>query len=161
MKQNGVDLYAISVQNEPDMDFTYWTPQEVVDFVKQYGAQIRETGVRLMSPEACGTPPEYTDPIINDAEAFAQTDIIAGHLYQGFTDLDNGYVKNRHDYICGLYPRIHGKTWWMTEHLFNDGENQMIRQHGNSKSGNTASTTLAKKSTCVWRAIAVHTYTGI
>ena len=50
MKQNGVDLYAISVQNEPDMDFTYWTPQEVVDFVKQYGAKIRETGVRLMSP---------------------------------------------------------------------------------------------------------------
>lgn len=58
--------------------FTYWTPQEVVDFVKQYGAKIRETGVRLMSPEACGTPPEYTDPIINDAGAFAQTDIIAG-----------------------------------------------------------------------------------
>lgn len=33
-----------------------------------------------------------------------------------FTDLDNGR-QNRHDYICGLYPRIHGKTWWMTEHL--------------------------------------------
>lgn len=122
MKQNGVNLYAISVQNEPDMDFTYWTPQEVVDFVKQYGASIRETGVRLMSPEACGTQPEYTDPIINDVGAFAQTDIVAGHLYQGFSDLDNGYVKNRHDYICGLYPRIQGKTWWMTEHLFNDGE---------------------------------------
>lgn len=122
MKQNGVNLYAISVQNEPDMEFTYWTPQEVVDFVKQYGARIRETGVKLMSPEACGTQPDYTDPIINDAEAFAQTDIVAGHLYQGFTDLDNGYVKNRHDYICGLYPRLRGKTWWMTEHLFNDGE---------------------------------------
>ena len=50
------------------MDFTYWTPQEVVDFVKQYGAKIRETGVRLMSPEACGTPPEYTDPIITMPE---------------------------------------------------------------------------------------------
>lgn len=122
MKQNGVNLYAISMQNEPDMDFTYWTPQEVVDFVKQYGARIRETGVKLMSPEACGTQPDYTDPILNDAEAFAQTDIVAGHLYQGFTDLDNGYVKNRHDYICGLYPRLYGKTWWMTEHLFNDGE---------------------------------------
>lgn len=122
MKQNGVNLYAISMQNEPDMEFTYWTPQEVVDFVKQYGARIRETGVKLMSPEACGTQPEYTDPIINDAGAFAQTDIVAGHLYQGFTDLDNGYVKNRHDYICGLYPRLYGKTWWMTEHLFNDGE---------------------------------------
>lgn len=123
MKQNGVNLYAMSVQNEPDMEFTYWKPQEVVDFVKQYGAKIRETGVKLMSPEACGMQPEYTDPILNDASAFAQTDIVAGHLYQGFTDLDNGYVKNRHDYICGLYPRLQGKTWWMTEHLFNDGEN--------------------------------------
>lgn len=122
MKQHGVNLYAVSVQNEPDMDFTYWYPQEIVDFVKLYGARIRETGVKLMSPEACGAQPEYTDPIINDAGAFAQTDIVAGHLYQGFTDLNNGYVKNRHDYICGLYSRIQGKTWWMTEHLFNDGE---------------------------------------
>lgn len=31
MKQNGVDIYAVSVQNEPDMDFTAWTPQEVVN----------------------------------------------------------------------------------------------------------------------------------
>ena len=85
MKGKGVNLYAISVQNEPDMEFTYWTPSEVVDFVKQYGARIRETGVKLMSPEACGMQPEYTDPIINNAEAFAQTDILAGHLYQGFT----------------------------------------------------------------------------
>lgn len=123
MKEKGVNLYAISVQNEPDMEFTYWTPSEVVDFVKQYGARIRETGVKLMSPEACGMQPEYTDPIINNAEAFAQTDILAGHLYQGFTDLSSGYVKNRHDYICGVYSRIQGKTWWMTEHLFNDGEN--------------------------------------
>lgn len=122
MKEKGVNLYAISVQNEPDMEFTFWTPTEVVDFVKQYGAKIRETGVKLMSPEACGMQPEYTDPIINDARAFAQTDIIAGHLYQGFTDLSSGYVKNRHDYICGVYSRIQGKTWWMTEHLFNDGE---------------------------------------
>lgn len=122
MKQNGVNLYAISVQNEPDMEFTYWTPQEVVNFVKQYGAKIRATGVKLMSPEACGTQPEYTDPIINDAVAFAQTDLVAGHLYQGFIDLSSGYVKNRHDYVCGLYSRIQGKTWWMTEHLFNDGE---------------------------------------
>lgn len=123
MKKNGVNLFAISVQNEPDMEFTYWTPQEVVEFVKLYGPKIRATGVKLMSPEACGMQPEYTDPMISDAEAFSQTDIIAGHIYQGFIDLDNGYVKNRHDYICGVYSRIQGKTWWMTEHLFNDGEN--------------------------------------
>ena len=124
MKENGVDIYAVSVQNEPDMDFTAWTPQEVTDFLKQEGARIRETGVKLMSPEACGYQPEYTDAVLNDAAAFAQTDIVAGHLYQGFTDLSSGYVKDRHDYVCGLYPRLGGKTWWMTEHLFNDGEKE-------------------------------------
>ena len=124
MKQNGVDIYAVSVQNEPDMDFTAWTPQEVVNFLKQEGARIRETGVKLMSPEACGYQPEYTDAVLNDAEAFAQTDIVAGHLYQGFIDLSSDYVKGRHDYVCALYPRLGGKTWWMTEHLFNDGETE-------------------------------------
>lgn len=124
MKGQGVNLHAISVQNEPDMDFTFWYPNEVVDFVKAEGQRIRNTGVLLMSPEACGTQPQYTDPIINDAEAMAQTDIIAGHIYQGFIDLDYSYVKNRHDYICSLYSRLSGKTWWMTEHLFNDGEKE-------------------------------------
>jgi glucuronoarabinoxylan endo-1,4-beta-xylanase len=122
MKQNGVNLYAISIQNEPDMEFIYWTPQEVVNFMKQCGSKIRQTGVKLMSPESCGMSPDYTDLVLNDAEAFAQTDIVAGHLYQGFIDLSSSYAKDRHDYICGLYPRLQGKTWWMTEHLFNDGE---------------------------------------
>ncbi len=122
MKQQGVNIYAISVQNEPDMNFTYWTPAEMVDFINQYGSMIRKTGVKLMSPEACGTSPDYTDPIINDAGAFSHTDIVSGHLYQGFIDLSNEYVKNRYDYICKLYSRIQGKMWWMTEHLFNDGE---------------------------------------
>lgn len=54
MKEHGVNLYAISVQNEPDMSFTYWTPAEIASFVRDYGEQIRATGVKLMSPEACG-----------------------------------------------------------------------------------------------------------
>lgn len=122
MKGKGVNIYAISVQNEPDMEFTYWYPNEVVDFLKLYGNKIRQTGVKLMSPESCGMSPEYTDAVINDPEAFAQTDILAGHLYQGFIDLNDAYAKDRHDYVCNLYPRLQGKTWWMTEHLFNDGE---------------------------------------
>lgn len=128
MKANDVNLYAISIQNEPDMDFTYWYPHEVVDFVKEYGDQIRATGVKLMAPEACGMSPEYTDPILNDPEAFEKTDIIAGHLYQGFVKInESSYVKNRHDYIVGLYNKqlaAAGKTWWMTEHLFNDGQDE-------------------------------------
>ncbi len=35
MKNNGVDLYAISIQNEPDwgFDWTWWTEDECVDFL--------------------------------------------------------------------------------------------------------------------------------
>lgn len=128
MKEHGVNIYAVSVQNEPDMEFTYWHPEEVVTFVKEHGASIRETGVKLMAPEACGMSAEYTDPVLNDPVAFEQTDIIAGHLYQGFVKTEeSSYVKNRHDYIVGLYNRklaAAGKSWWMTEHLFNDGEKE-------------------------------------
>jgi len=128
MKANGVNIYTVSMQNEPDMEFTYWYPQEIVDFIKGYGDQIRATGVKLMAPESCGTSPEYTDPVLNDPVAFGKTDIVAGHLYQGFVKTgESSYVKNRHDYICGLYSgklANAGKTWWMTEHLFNDGESE-------------------------------------
>jgi len=100
----------------------------VVAFVKEHGARIRETGVKLMAPEACGMSAAYTDPVLNDPGAFGQTDIIAGHLYQGFVKKEeSNYVKNRHDYIVGLYNgrlAAAGKSWWMTEHLFNDGEKE-------------------------------------
>ncbi len=127
MKSKGVNIYAISIQNEPDMDFTYWTPEEAATFTANYGAKIRAAGVKLMSPEACGFLPEYTDAVLNSNEAFSNTDILVGHLYQGFTDLANSYVKARHDYICNLYPSYlapAGKTWWMTEKLFNEGEKE-------------------------------------
>jgi glucuronoarabinoxylan endo-1,4-beta-xylanase len=125
MKSKGVSIYAISMQNEPDMNFTYWTPNEVVNFVKQYGALIRKTGVKLMTPEACGTHPDYTDPILNDVQAFDNTDILVGHFYQGFVNTENNnYARKRYEYIIGLYDRLQGKTFWMTEHLFNDGEKE-------------------------------------
>ncbi len=127
MKSNGVNIYAISIQNEPDMEFTYWTPQEIATFTANYGAKIRAAGVKLMSPEACGFSEDYTNAVLNSSEAFSNTDIVVGHLYQGFTDLSSSYVKNRHDYICNLYPGYlssAGKSWWMTEKLFNDGEKE-------------------------------------
>lgn len=126
MKENGVYLDVVSIRNEPDIDGTYWAPEEMVYYLKNFGAQIRDTGVKLMAPEACGMSPEFTDPILNDPGSFANTDIVAGHLYQGFTDLSNGYVKARHDYICSLYDRLSParKSWWMTEKYFNDeGDN--------------------------------------
>lgn len=58
MKSNGVDLYAVSVQNEPDYasEWTYWSTDETTDFIANYGDQI--TSTRLMSPESFQYAPE-------------------------------------------------------------------------------------------------------
>lgn len=121
MRSHGVNVYAMSVQNEPDMSFTYWTPAEVADFVSGYGQTIRDAGVKLLAPEACGTQPQYTDAVINDKAALDRTDIVGGHFYQGFIDTTDSYTRERHRYVSALYDRLGGKPFWMTEHLFNDG----------------------------------------
>lgn len=50
--ENGVDLYSISVQNEPDYasEWTYWSTDETTTFIAEYGDKI--TSTRLMSPES-------------------------------------------------------------------------------------------------------------
>ncbi len=129
MKSHGVNLTAVSVQNEPDMD-VLWASAEIAVFMKQCGPKIRATGVELMGPEACGFAPEYTDPVVNDPEAMAQTDIVIGHTYQGFADLNNGYVKARHDYVQNIFETLLepvGKSWWMTEKYFDDPKNADLK----------------------------------
>lgn len=131
MKKQGVPIYAMSVQNEPDAEFMYWAPGEIREFVEKHGAYIVEkTGVKLMAPEACGTREDYTNQILNNKKAYEVTDIIGGHLYQGFSNIygtahNSGYVKGRYTYINSLWDKIKAdkKQWWMTEHLFNDGQN--------------------------------------
>ncbi len=34
MKNQGVPIYAMSVQNEPDAEFMYWAPSEIREFVE-------------------------------------------------------------------------------------------------------------------------------
>lgn len=126
MKEQGIDLYAISMQNEPDMTFTKWSSDDVRTFLKEYGPQIRQTGVKLMASENSRPLPAYLDALLQDEEALAQTDIIGTHLYYSENG-DNGLKddKTRQEYLTARYNgKIShvGKQWWMTEHLFNDGE---------------------------------------
>lgn len=130
----GLNLHAVSVQNEPDMHFTHWNeegngPAEIAGFVAQYGGLIRDTGVKLMSPEACGYQISYTDAVRNNASAWNNTDIIAGHLYQGFIANDpyndtwtESNASKLREYFSNNSTKWN-KQWWMTEHLFNEGEN--------------------------------------
>ncbi|MBN2520148.1 MAG: hypothetical protein JXB17_06570, partial [Bacteroidales bacterium] len=102
MADSGVSLYAISVQNEPDWagGWTNWTSDEMITFLGEFGQNINN---RIIAPESYQFRRIFTDPILNDANAVANVDIVGGHIYGG-----------------GLYDyplaREKGKEVWMTEH---------------------------------------------
>ena len=119
MKKNGVNVDAVSIQNEPDWWVSYsgclYDPSELVKLVKNYAYMLdRETypGVRLISGESLGFTQNYTDPLMNDATCREQIDIVAGHLY-GHAPLD--YMKK-----SAVLATKYGKEVWMTEHSSTD-----------------------------------------
>jgi glucuronoarabinoxylan endo-1,4-beta-xylanase len=105
MQSNGVPIYAISVQNEPDIQVTYescdWTANQLVDWIAAQGAKFGDT--RLIAPESFNFNRQVSNPILESPAASAQVDIVGGHIYgSGLAD----------------YPlaRQQGKELWMTEH---------------------------------------------
>jgi len=108
MKGQGVDLYAISVQNEPDYatqsGWMAWTAALCHDFVLNYGAMIT---TKLISCESFNYTKSYYDPILNDAAALANVDVLGTHLYG--TPV-SGYSYPLFDQKGAGHER------WMTEH---------------------------------------------
>jgi glucuronoarabinoxylan endo-1,4-beta-xylanase len=105
MRNNGVNLYAISVQNEPDYasEWTWWTSAEIVKFLKENAGVI---GTRVMAPESFQYIKSMSDPILNDAAALANVDIIGAHLYgTSYSNFPYPLFKQK-----GA-----GKELWMTE----------------------------------------------
>lgn len=115
MKNNNVDLYSISVQNEPDFasEWTYWSTDETTDFIANYGDKI--TSTKLMSPESFQYAPinaswvadggkKFYTKILNNQKAMENCDLFGTHFYgtqrawMDFPELEN----------CG-------KEIWMTE----------------------------------------------
>jgi len=105
MADNGVPIYAISVQNEPDISVDYescdYSPDQMVKFMRENAPNI---GTKVMAPESFQFRKNMSDPLLNDSLACANLDIVAGHIYGG------GLVS---------YPLAEekGKEIWMTEHL--------------------------------------------
>ncbi|AGF57038.1 glucuronoarabinoxylan endo-1,4-beta-xylanase [Clostridium saccharoperbutylacetonicum] len=105
MKNNGVSLYAISVQNEPDYgkDWTWWTPEEILRFMKENAGSIN---CKVMSPESFSYQKKMYDPILNDSKALANMDVLGTHTY-------GTQVK---DFPYPLFKQKGaGKELWMTE----------------------------------------------
>ncbi|OPX43410.1 glucuronoxylanase XynC precursor [Ruminiclostridium hungatei] len=112
MKQNGVDLYAISVQNEPDYgnEWTWWTPQEILTFMKNNAGSIN---CRVIAPESFQYLKNISDPILNDAQALANLDILGAHLY--------GTQVSNFPYPL-FKQKGAGKDLWMTEVYYPNSE---------------------------------------
>lgn len=105
MEENGAPIYAISVQNEPDIQVSYescdYTVDQMLKFVKENSQTIES---KVIAPESYHFAKSMSDPLLNDNEAVKNFDIVGGHIYGG-----------------GLnsYPLAaeKGKEVWMTEHL--------------------------------------------
>lgn len=89
-RQHGLDIYAISPQNEPDVTVKYascsWNGEEFRRFIAGHmGPAWRRQGIpaRIM----LGENSEWTEapavPSLEDAEARAAVDIVASHAYFG------------------------------------------------------------------------------
>ncbi len=110
LRENGVELDAISIQNEPDWAATYagclWSASEIAEFVKTYGRTI---SCKIMAPETLAVNDSYVNEL-NKSDVLPNFDIYGGHQYGG---IQSGYKK----------LAAQGKEIWMTEYLINWNEN--------------------------------------
>lgn len=112
MKSNGVNLYAISVQNEPDYayDWTWWSADEILRFMKENAGSINN---RVMAPESFSYVKSMSDKILNDPQALANMDILGAHTYgTKFSDFPYPLFKQKGE----------GKELWMTEVYYPNSE---------------------------------------
>ncbi|MCF2444015.1 T9SS type A sorting domain-containing protein [Dyadobacter sp. CY345] len=106
LKTNNVDLYAISLQNEPDYQVDYagciWTPAQMAKFIKEQGAKIN---CKVIAPESVGITDTYANAFLDPA-VLANFEIFGGHQYGA---IQPGLLN----------VQAHGKEVWMTEFLIN------------------------------------------
>ena len=109
LRKNGVELDAISIQNEPDWPADYagclWSADEIAEFVKTYGKSI---SCKVMAPETLAVSDSYANAL-NKSDVLECFDIYGGHQYGGIQSAYKNLAKK-------------GKEIWMTEYLINWNE---------------------------------------
>jgi glucuronoarabinoxylan endo-1,4-beta-xylanase len=108
-KTQGVPIYAVSAENEPDScginSTTSYSAAQLAAWIDVLGPAMAAIGVKVMAPEtmnACGFTSYFT-AIKNDSAAWSAVDIFASH-----------------EYGCGTLPSepsiaAAGKEYWETE----------------------------------------------
>lgn len=124
----GVNLYALSLQNEPDADVPgyescQWTGTQIHDFVTNLSSAFAAKGVsstKIIIPESENWSSDtalYT-PTLNDPNAAADVSIIANHNYVG--------NNNVGDQTTPAALSVSGKTLWETEVSLLSGSDSSI-----------------------------------
>nr|WP_288834672.1 thrombospondin type 3 repeat-containing protein [uncultured Flavobacterium sp.] len=106
LKNNGIELDYISVQNEPDEKALYhgciWTPDQIATFVKDYGHLIN---CKVIAPESVGFSDNYANAFLKP-EVMANFEVYAGHQYGGMQSVYKQFQN-------------YNKQIWQTEYLIN------------------------------------------
>ena len=111
MKNQGVPLYAISIQNEPDWcdSWTCWSADELYKFTKNYAGQLRKNGNKVISAESFSYDKNLYKQILNDAGALKNIDILGAHFYASEANSSDDF------YAYSLADQKNVERW-MTEH---------------------------------------------
>lgn len=103
----GINLYAISMQNEPDYadvgyESCYWTADQMDAFVASLSGP-NALGARLIMPESFQFLPAQASPTLNDPSAVGNVSIVGGHIY--------GVQPSAYPFPSGVSLPL-----WMTEY---------------------------------------------
>jgi len=111
---NGITIYAVSIQNEPDANVSYtschWTPQEIHDFATNLYNAFQASNVistKVMLPEDESWQTNLYLTTMSDPNAAADVGIIANHNYVA----DNLHGDQNPPAALPSY----GKPLWETE----------------------------------------------
>lgn len=109
LRDNGVSLDALSVQNEPDIENTgydtcRWTGQQIHDFVPYLSNALDAAGfgsVKIAAPEQSEWKFDLIGPSLEDQRVASRIGLVFGHAYGS-------------DYPSGL-PAVGSRHVWQTE----------------------------------------------
>lgn len=124
-QETGIDLYAISIQNEPffanPFESNVVMPDEYADILKAVATRFKAEGLttKFFGPEhmaewSWGWQQKYVQEILGDPEVKPHLDIYAVHSYVDGVAADYGSAEG----WTQLHQNItiaHGKPLWMTE----------------------------------------------
>jgi O-glycosyl hydrolase len=110
-KANGIDLYALSIQNEPDVTAEYasciWNAAQFHDFIRNHLGPTfkrRSIATKIIAPEYAGWRFDLAEPTMDDSVSRNHLSILGAHTYKP-DDKTRPYAK----------ALQFGKRQWQTE----------------------------------------------